>query len=194
MAGFFGGVHPNDKKSLSSEMAIERLPAPKTVVIPMSMHIGAPCKPLVKKGDLVTVGQKIGDNTGLCVPIHASVSGKVLAVEPRPHPNGTNVMSVVIENDMQDTLCETITPRESIEGLSGEELTRIIHEAGIAGMGGATFPTDVKISSGVGKLDTIIVNAAECEPYITSDDRLLRETPERVLEGLRVLLRIFGLD
>ena len=194
MAGFFGGVHPNDKKALSSEMAIECLPAPKTVVIPMSMHIGAPCKPLVKKGDLVTVGQKIGDNTGLCVPIHASVSGKVLAVEPRPHPNGTNVMSVVIENDFQDTLCETVQPRESIEGLSGEELTKIIHEAGIAGMGGATFPTDVKISSGVGKLDTIIVNAAECEPYITSDDRLLRETPERVLEGLRVLLRIFGLE
>ncbi len=194
MAGFFGGVHPNDKKALSSEMAIECLPAPKTVVIPMSMHIGAPCKPLVKKGDLVTVGQKIGDNTGLCVPIHASVSGKVLAVEARPHPNGTNVMSVVIENDFQDTLCETVQPRESIADLSGEELTKIIHEAGIAGMGGATFPTDVKISSGVGKLDTIIVNAAECEPYITSDDRLLRETPERVLEGLRVLLRIFGLE
>ncbi len=194
MAGFFGGVHPNDKKSLSCEMAIERLPAPKTVVIPMSMHIGAPCKPLVKKGDMVTVGQKIGDNTGLCVPIHASVSGKVLAVEARPHPNGTNVMSVVIENDFQDTLCETVQPRQSIEGLSAEELTAIIHEAGIAGMGGATFPTDVKISSGVGKLDTIIVNAAECEPYITSDDRLLRETPERVLEGLRILLRIFGLD
>ena len=194
MAGFFGGVHPNDKKSQSSEMAIEVLPAPKTVVIPMSMHIGAPCKPLVKKGDLVTVGQKIGDNTGLCVPIHASVSGKVLAVEARPHPNGTNVMSVVIENDMQDTLCEGIGPRENVDNLTAEELTAIIHEAGIVGMGGATFPTDVKISSGVGKLDTIIVNAAECEPYITSDDRLLRETPDRVIGGLRILLRIFGLS
>ncbi len=194
MAGFFGGVHPNDKKALSSEMAIEALPAPKTVVIPMSMHIGAPCKPLVKKGDLVTVGQKIGDNTGLCVPIHASVSGKVLAVEARPHPNGTNVMSVVIENDMQNTLCESIGPRENVDSLTAEELTAIIHEAGIAGMGGATFPTDVKISSGAGKLDTIIVNAAECEPYITSDDRLLRETPDRVIGGLRILLRIFGLS
>lgn len=193
MAGFFGGVHPNDKKSLSSEMAIERLPAPKTVVIPMSMHIGAPCKPLVKKGDSVTVGQKIGDNTGLCVPVHASVSGTVTAVEPRPHPNGTNVMSVVIENDMQDTVCPTVQPREDIQELTTEELIVLIHEAGIAGMGGATFPTDVKISSGMEKLDTIIVNAAECEPYITSDDRLLQETPERVLEGLRILLRIFGL-
>ena len=101
---------------------------------------------------------------------------------------------MVIENDFRDTLCPDITPRESIEGLSGEELTGIIHEAGIAGMGGATFPTDVKISSGLGKLDTIIVNAAECEPYITSDDRLLRETPQRVIEGLRVLLKIFGLS
>lgn len=194
MAGFFGGVHPNDKKFLSSEVATERLPAPAQVVIPMSMHIGAPCQPLVKKGDLVTVGQKIGDNTGLCVPVHASVSGKVLAVEARPHPNGTNVMSVVIENDFQDTLCEDIRPRENVEALTAEELTKIIHDAGIAGMGGATFPTDVKISSGMGKLDTIIVNAAECEPYITSDDRLLRETPERVIEGLRILLKVFGLQ
>lgn len=194
MAGFFGGVHPDDKKSLSCEKAFETLPAPKQVVIPMSMHIGAPCNPLVKKGDPVTVGQKIGENTGLCVPVHASVSGTVVAVEPRPHPNGTNVMSVVIENDFLDTLCPDIVPRENIDGLTGEELTKIIHEAGIAGMGGATFPTDVKISSGLGKLDTIIVNAAECEPYITSDDRLMRETPERVIEGLRVLLKIFGLE
>ncbi len=192
MAGFFGGVHPIDKKSLSCEMAFEPLPAPKIVVIPMSMHIGAPCNPLVKKGDTVTVGQKIGDNTGLCVPIHASVSGTVLAVEPRPHPSGVSVMSVVIENDFQNTMCGTVVPRENVEALTAEELTQIIHDAGIAGMGGATFPTDVKISSGVGKLDTIIVNAAECEPYITSDDRLLRETPQRVIEGLRILLRIFG--
>ena len=190
MAGFFGGVHPNDKKSLSSEMAFEILPAPQQVVIPMSMHIGAPCKPLVKKGDLVTVGQKIGDNTGLCVPVHASVSGKVLAVEARPHPNGTNVMSVVIENDFQDTLCEDIVPRENVEELSGEELTKIIHDAGIAGMGGATFPTDVKANVPVGQIDTVIVNACECEPYITADDILLQTQPERVLKGLQVVVQI----
>ncbi len=194
MAGFFGGVHPNGHKSLTSEKAVISLPAPKQVVIPMSMHIGAPCKPLVKKGDQVTVGQKIGDNTGLCVPVHASVSGTVAAVEPRPHPNGTMVMSVVIDNDFQDTPCPDLAPPADPEALTGEDLTNMIHEAGISGMGGATFPTDVKISSGLGKLDTIIVNAAECEPYITADDRLLRETPERVLGGLRILLKIFGLD
>ena len=194
MAGFFGGVHPKGHKELSCDMAIEPLPAPKLVVIPMSMHIGAPCKPLVKKNDMVTVGQKIGETTGLGVPVHASVSGKVLAVEPRPHPGGSPVMSVVIENDFQDTLCPEIAAPADVAALTGEELTKLIHDAGIAGMGGATFPTDVKISSGLGKLDTIIVNAAECEPYITSDDRLLRETPDRVIEGLRLLLRIFGLE
>ena len=194
MAGFFGGVHPKGHKELSCDMAIEPLPAPKLVVIPMSMHIGAPCKPLVKKNDMVTVGQKIGETTGLGVPVHASVSGKVLAVEPRPHPGGSPVMSVVIENDFQDTLCPEIAAPADVSALTGEELTKLIHDAGIAGMGGATFPTDVKISSGLGKLDTIIVNAAECEPYITSDDRLLRETPDRVIEGLRLLLRIFGLE
>ncbi len=194
MAAFFGGVHPDDKKSLTCEKAIVQLPAPQQVVIPMSMHIGAPCKPLVKKGDAVTVGMKIGEGTGLCVPVHASVSGTVAAVEPRPHPNGTNVMSVVINNDGLDTLCPDIAPPENVDALTSEELTARIHEAGIAGMGGATFPTDVKISSGLGKLDTIIVNAAECEPYITADDRIMRETPERVIGGLRILLKIFGLE
>lgn len=191
---FFGGVHPDGKKSLSSEKPIEKLQAPSVVVIPMSQHIGAPCKPLVKKGDTVTLGQKIGDNTGLCVPVHATVSGKVKAVEPRPNNNGTEVMSVVIENDFQDTLCPDIQPRDSIDGLTTDELCSIIREAGISGMGGATFPTNVKISSGLGQVDTIIVNAAECEPYITADDRLLRETPERVIRGLQVVMKIFNLD
>jgi electron transport complex protein RnfC len=193
---FFGGVHPDDKKSLSSEKPIEALPAPALVVIPMSQHIGAPCQPLVKKGDTVTIGQKIGDNTGLCVPVHATVSGVVKAVEPRPNNNGTEVLSVVIENDFQDTLCPDIQPRDAatVDALSGDELCQIIREAGIAGMGGATFPAHVKISSGLGKVDTVIVNAAECEPYITADDRLLRETPERVLGGVRLVMRIFGLD
>ena len=191
---FFGGVHPKDMKAMSCDKAITPFPAPKQVVIPMSQHIGAPCQPLVKKGDTVTVGQKIGDNTGMCVPVHASVSGKVVAVEPRPHTGGTDVMSVVIENDFQDTLCPDIAPRQNIDSLSSEELIEIIHNAGIAGMGGATFPTHVKISSGIGKVDTILVNAAECEPYITADDRLMREMPEKVVAGLRIVMKVFGLN
>lgn len=188
---FFGGVHPKGFKELSCEAPIVSL-RPKLVSIAMSQHIGKPCTPLVKVGDRVTLGQKIGDGQGLCVPVHASVSGTVVAVEMRPTPAGTNGMCVVIESDGRDTLCPTVKKRESIRDLSPEELTAIIREAGITGMGGAGFPTNVKISSGMGKVDTVIVNGAECEPYITSDDRLMRETPERVAGGLRVIQKILN--
>ena len=192
---FFGGVHPKENK-IARDVAIQEFPEPDILVIPMSQHIGAPCKPLVKKGDLVTVGQKIGDNQGLCVPVHASVSGKVKAVEMRAHTSGTTVMSVVIENDHLQTLCEDIKPRTQaeVDALSPEELMNIIREGGIVGMGGATFPTHVKLSSGLGKVDTIIVNAGECEPYITSDDRICREMPEQLISGLKIIMKVFGLN
>ncbi len=192
---FFGGVHPKENKWYARDKAIQEFPAPDVLVIPMSQHIGAPCKPLVKKGDLVTVGQKIGDNQGLCVPVHASVSGKVKAVENRPHTNGSTVMSVVIENDHQYTLCEEIKPRtqEEVDALTAEELVSIIREGGVVGMGGATFPTHVKLSGGIGKVDTVIVNAGECEPYITSDDRLCREMPAELISGLKIIMKIFCL-
>lgn len=191
---FFGGVHPDDMKRLSRDKAITPFPPPASVTIPMSQHIGAPCKPLVKPGDYVTVGQKIGDNEGLCVPVHASVSGKVKQVALKPHTGGSMVMSVVIENDGNYTLCPECQPRTNIDGLMPNDLIGIIREAGIVGMGGAAFPTHFKMSSGLGKVDTIIVNAAECEPYITADDRLLREQPERFLKGLRIVMKVFGLD
>ena len=193
---FFGGVHPKDNKAYTCDKAIQEFPAPDILVISMSQHIGAPCNPLVKKGDMVTMGQKIGDNTGLCVPVHASVSGKVKSVEARAHTSGTTMMSVVIENDHQYTLCEDCKPRtqEEVEALTPEELMEIIRESGIVGMGGATFPTHVKLASGQGKVDTIIVNAGECEPYITSDDRLCREMPEKLISGLKVIMKILGLN
>ena len=192
---FFGGVHPKENKWYACDKETQVFPDPDILIIPMSQHIGAPCKPLVKKGDLVTVGQKIGDNQGLCVPVHASVSGKVKSVEMKPHTNGTTVMSVVIENDHLGTLCEDIKPRtqEEVDALSNEELISIIREGGIVGMGGATFPTHVKLSGGIGKVDTVIVNAGECEPYITSDDRLCREKPAELISGLKLIMKIFGL-
>ena len=192
---FFGGVHPKENKHYAEERSVQTFPAPDLVVIPMSQHIGAPCKPLVKKNDLVTKGQKIGDNQGLCVPVHASVSGKVKAVEMRPHANGTTVMSVVIENDHQDTLCPDIQARTQadVDALTAEELVAIIREAGVVGMGGAAFPTHVKLSGAIGKADTIIVNAGECEPYITADDRLCQERPEEVVKGLMIGMKILGL-
>ena len=193
---FFGGIHPKENKFYAEAYPVQAFPEPDILVVPMSQHIGAPCKPLVKKGDQVTMGQKIGDNQGLCVPVHAPVSGKVKAVELRPHTSGTMVMSVVIENDHLDTLCPDIQPRSAadVEKLTGEELMAIIREAGIVGMGGAAFPTHVKLSSGLGKVDTIIVNCSECEPYIVADDRLCQEYPGQMLSGLQIIMKILGLD
>ena len=193
---FFGGIHPNENKWYAEEQKIMEFPEPDILVIPMSQHIGAPCRPLVKKGDLVTVGQKIGDNQGLCVPVHASVSGKVKAVEARAHSSGTTMMSVVIENDHLGTLHEDIKPRtqEEVDALTPEELINIIREGGIVGMGGATFPTHVKLSGGIGKVDTVIVNAGECEPYIVSDDRICQEYPKELISGLKIIMKILGLS
>ena len=191
---FFGGVHPNDMKAATNEKAIEQLAPPAEVVIPMSMHFGAPCTPLVKAGDLVKVGQKIGETRGLGAPIHASVSGKVKAVEPRPYNMGGNMMAVVIENDFQDTLSEEVQAPANPDALSVEEMVEIVKNAGIVGQGGATFPTHVKISSGLGKVDYVIINAAECEPYITGDHRTCLERPEQVIKGATLLAKCFGVD
>jgi len=192
---FFGGVHPRDNKHYTRDLPVQEFPEPDILVVSMSQHIGIPCEPLVKKNDTVKKGQKIGDNEGLCVPVHAPVSGTVKAVEARPHSSGVTMMSVVIENDHQGTLCEDIRPRsrEEVEALTPEELIAIIREAGIVGMGGAAFPTHVKLSGGIGKVDTIIINAGECEPYITADDRLCREYPKELISGIKLIMKILGL-
>ena len=193
---FSGGIHPKENKWYTCDREIEEFPEPDILVVPMSQHIGAPCKPLVKKGDPVTVGQKIGECQGLGVPVHSPVSGKVKAVEMKAHTSGTSVMSVVIENDHKKTLFPEVQPRtqEQVDALTPQELMDIIREGGVVGMGGAAFPTHVKLSSGIGKVDTIIVNVSECEPYITADDRLCREYPEEVVSGLRVVMKILGLE
>ena len=191
----FGGIHPKENKWYASERYIQEFPEPDLLVIPMAQHIGAPCKPLVKKGDRVLAGQKIGDNEGLCVPVHAPVSGTVKSVEMKAHTSGVTVMSVVIENDHLQELSPDVQPRsrEAVAKMPPEELMAIIREAGIVGMGGATFPTHVKLSSGIGKVDTIIVNASECEPYIVADDRLCREFPGEIVSGLGVIMKILKL-
>ena len=191
---FFGGVHPHDMKAATNEKAIEKLPAPAEVVIPMSMHFGAPCTPLVKAGDHVKVGQKIGEFRGLGAPIHASVSGTVKVVEPRPYSMGGNMMSVVIENDFQDALSEEVQAPADPGALSVEEMIEAVKNAGIVGMGGATFPTHVKISGGIGQVHTVIINGAECEPYITGDHRTMLERPEEIIGGATYLAKMFGVD
>ena len=191
---FFGGIHPKYNKEMSTRDMSFYTVTPGQVVIPMQQHIGAPCTPLVQVGDTVLMGQKIGDGEGLCVPVHASVSGKVIAIEPRPHTSGRMVNSIVIENDFQDTTIDLEANDQPLEQLEVDDILHAIREAGIVGMGGAAFPGNVKALSAMGNVDTLIANACECEPYITADDSLLRTNPEQVLEGMMILRHILHPD
>ncbi len=189
---FKGGIHPDDCKSMTSGKAIELLPAPAKVIIPVSMHIGAPCQPLVKVGDFVHLGQMLADcSAPVSAPVHATVSGIVVQVEKLLHPNGEKVMSVVIENDFNDTPDPSIKPID-VDTLTKEEIIAEIRRAGIVGHGGAAFPTHFKISTGIGKVDSVLINGAECEPYITSDHRILTEYPWEVIGGCQILRSLFN--
>ena len=184
---FFGGIHPKYNKEMSTKIAELPVVAPKQVVIPMLQHVGAPCTPLVSVGDHVLKGQKIGDGEGLCVPVHASVSGTVVAIEPRPHVSGRMITAVVIDNDFQETPIQIKRFEEPLDQLDMDKALNRIRESGIVGMGGAAFPGNVKALGAMGNIDTLIANACECEPYITADDFLLRTNPTQVLEGMMIL-------
>ena len=183
---FFGGIHPQYNKEMSTKVTTFQTITPKQVVIPMQQHIGAPCTPLVQVGDHVLRGQKIGDGEGLCVPVHASVSGTVVAIEDRPHPTLGKCKAVVIDNDFRDDAISYRLPG------SDDEVLGTIREAGIVGMGGAAFPGNIKALSALGKVDVLIANACECEPYITADDSLLRTNPVQVLEGMMILGKLLN--
>ena len=189
---FKGGVHPNDGKSLAKDKAIVELLPQGDLVYPLSQHIGAPAKPVVAKGDHVLKGQKIAEAGGfVSAPIYASVSGTVKAIEPRVNPTGSKVNSIIIANDGQYEEVEYPQPKPLSE-LTKEEILNIIGEAGVVGMGGAGFPTRVKLSpKEPDKIDYIIANCAECEPYITADYRRMLENPELLVEGMRVILKLF---
>jgi electron transport complex protein RnfC len=193
---FRGGVHPHDKKDLSRDRAIETLPVPERLVVPLSQHIGAPCEPVVAPGQLVRKGDKIGEAKGfVSVPVHAPTSGKVVTIENLPHPLGRLLPAIEIESDGLDTWGDDIHGREDFLSLSPDDLRAIVREKGIVGMGGATFPTHVKLSPPEGKvIDTLIVNGAECEPYLTADYRLMLEQPEKVIGGMRIMRVILGVE
>ncbi|MEW6229422.1 MAG: electron transport complex subunit RsxC, partial [Bacillota bacterium] len=193
---FRGGVHAHYNKEATAAKPIRRMPPPKRVVIPLHQHTGAPCDPLVKVGDEVKVGQKIGDSSAkLTAPVHASVSGKVVEISPRPQSGGRDVLSVVIESDGQEVLDERIESRKDVDALGSDELKAIIREAGIVGLGGAAFPTYFKLTPPPGKkFDTVILNGAECEPYLSADHRLMVERPDDVVAGAKLLLKAAGVD
>ena len=190
---FRGGVHPDYMKAPNEPVVV--ITPPPQVVIPMAQHIGAPCQPIVKVGDYVTMGQKIGDNPApVSAPVHSPVSGKVIAIEPRPHPLGDMIMAIVIENDYQDTPCTDLAPLTEEQLKDPEAILTRLREAGIVGMGGAMFPTAFKIRGGLGKVDTLIINGAECEPYLNGDHWTMKLHPEELLRGIELARIASGLD
>ena len=189
---FTGGIHPYDGKDMSKDKPIQDFLPRGEMVYPLSQHIGAPAKAIVAKGDRVLAGQKIAEAGGfVSAPVYASVSGTVKTIEPRRVAAGDLLMSIVVEND---GLYEEIGfyPQAPLKKMSREEIIDVIREAGIVGMGGAGFPTHVKLSpKDPKKIDYVIANCAECEPYLTSDYRRMLEEPEKLIGGLRIILGLF---
>lgn len=189
---FVGGIHPYEGKELSKDKPIRAILPKGDLVYPLSQHIGAPATPIVKKGDYVLQGQKIAEATGfVSAPIYATVSGTVKAIEPRRVVTSNEVMSIVIEND--GLYKEVDYPEmKPYEEMTREEIINIVKEAGVVGMGGAGFPTFIKLSpKEPDKIDYIIANCAECEPYLTSDYRRMIENPEKLIGGLKIMLHLF---
>ena len=189
---FKGGVHPYDGKDLSKDKPIQEYLPKGDLVYPLSQHIGAPAKPVVAVGDTVLKGQMIAEAGGfVSAPVYATVSGKVKAIEPRRVAVGDMVNSIVVENDGEFKSVE-FTPVDDVSALSKEEIIKKIQTAGVVGMGGAGFPTHVKLSpKEPEKIDYIIANCAECEPYLTADYRRMLEEPEKLIEGMRIILSLF---
>lgn len=193
--GFRGGVHPPDNKAQTAEMATEKMASPKMVFIPLQQHIGAPLDPIVKVGDKVLKGQKIADSQAfMSTTIHSPVSGIVKRIEQRVFPLMGKANTIVIENDGNDEWCE-LEKIENWKEASVEDLLKLIREKGIVGIGGASFPTHIKLNPPKDtKIDTLVLNGAECEPYLNSDNRLMLENPEEIVEGIKIIKKILGVE
>ena len=196
MSGFTfpkGGIHPDEHKELTEHLAIEEMAPPDQVVIPLSMHFGAPAKPLVKKKQEVQEGEPIAVvEKALGATIHSSVTGVVKTIEPRPHPTMVRCDAIIIDRDPQ--AAPRVYEQEDWRKVPGELLLARVKEAGIVGLGGAGFPTHVKLSPPPSaKVDTLILNGAECEPYLTTDHRLMLEYTNQVIDGAKIILKILGI-
>ncbi len=191
---FFGGVHPVYNKQISSGCAIEPIPLPDNLIVQFVQNLGAPPEPLVKKGDGVKKGQVIAEARGfVSVPVHAPTSGTIKSIDVYPHPVGTDMPAAVIEPDGNDTWEDGCNIERNVESLNAEDIKNYIFEGGLVGMGGATFPTHVKLSPPENKkIDLLIINGAECEPYLTADHRLMLERPKEILEGAALFARVLG--
>ena len=190
---FFGGIHPSENKQSTSSTPIQSLPAPATLVVPLLQHVGREAKPLVAKGDEVLKGQLLAEADGkISAPVHSPVSGKVTAIEPRTSASGRSVTSIVIENDGQDNWVEREAHPDPVQ-LDAKTIVERIQAAGIVGMGGAGFPTAVKLTPPQGvSIDYLIINGCECEPYLTADHRLMVEYAEEIVLGAKLLAKACG--
>ena len=192
--GYYGGVHPTERKEFTEHLPLERFPDPETVVIPLSMHAGAPANPVVQVGDTVKVGQVIGESAGfISSPVHSSVSGTVTAIENHGHATRGECLSVVIRSDGKNTLHESVQPHKGLDDLTPDEIVEIVRDAGIVGMGGAGFPTSVKLKPAK-PVDTILLNGCECEPLLTADHRVLLEYADDVIYGLKAIIKAVGAE
>lgn len=191
-----GGVHPHDQKERTAGLAIEALPLPAKLILPVRQHLGDPAVPTVKIGDQVFKGQVVAElGNGRTPPIHAATSGKVVDVGLYPHPLFGQALSVVVEPDGQDRWLEGLLVDRRWEDLAADELVRLIFENGIVGMGGAAFPTHMKLAPPKDKaIDTLIVNGAECEPFLTSDHRTMLEFTDLVVTGARIVMKVLGVS
>lgn len=191
---FRGGIHPADSKNLTCHIKITEINPPQFLYFPLNQHLGTPAKPIVAVGDYVKMYEKIADSNGfLSAPIHSSVSGTVINIGMYPHPSGLDVETIVIENDWLYKKAAPINTK-TLDELSPAQIIEIVKEAGIVGMGGASFPTHVKLSPPPDKkIEYIIINGAECEPYLTSDHRVMLENTEDILLGLKCVMKVFGL-
>ncbi len=189
--GFYGGVHPQEMKECTEKMPLEIFPAPEKIFVFLSQHTGLPAKPVVKAGDSVKVGQKLGESAGIVsASVHAGISGKVTAIEERTHPvSHTLQPAVIIENDGKGTVDSTVKPMANPDNLSREQLLEVLKDKGLAGMGGAMFPTPVKLCPPK-PVDTLIINGCECEPYLNADNRLMVEHAEEILKGARIAQKL----
>ena len=191
-AGYYGGVHPTERAGVTEHLPANRFPDPKVAVIPLSMHAGAPANPVVAVGDYVKVGQVIGEAAGfISAPVHASVSGTVVAIEDRPHATRGKCPSVIIESDGKNVLHESVQPNKPLEELTPEEIIDIVKNAGIVGMGGAGFPTFVKLKPNK-PIEAVLLNGCECEPLLTADHRLLLEYTDQIIHGLKAIVKAVG--
>ena len=193
-----GGVHPDARKHMSADSAIVPLPMPALLHIPLQQHIGAPAEPLVRRGDTVNKGQMLARSQGvISAPVHAPTSGRIMGIGnyPANHPSGLSVRTITLKPDGDDEWVDSLNPAADPFTLEPEEIAKRVAAAGVVGMGGATFPSAVKLNlRNRYSLQTLVINGAECEPYLTCDDRLMRQCPDEVLTGVRLMARALGVE